>query len=80
MIFNNEKSNFISLLKEYINVFTWSYIDMPVLNTNIVVHKLPLMPKLDKDIMVQELLLMPRLNTDIVVHRILIILKSCLMG
>ena len=30
------------LLHEYSDVFAWSYKDMPGLNTNIVVHKIPL--------------------------------------
>lgn len=36
------KSKLIKLLKEYMDVFAWSYQDMPELNTNIVVHHLPL--------------------------------------
>ena len=31
-----------ALLHEYSDVFAWSYKDMPGLNTNIVVHKIPL--------------------------------------
>src|ERR1044072_2417785 len=33
---NNVKSKLIDLLKEYVNVFAWSYQDMPGLDTNIV--------------------------------------------
>jgi hypothetical protein len=32
----------IALLQEYSDVFAWSYEDMPGLDTNIVVHKIPL--------------------------------------
>ena len=32
----------ITLLQEYSDVFAWSYEDMPGLDTNIVVHKIPL--------------------------------------
>ncbi|RDX84580.1 hypothetical protein CR513_34348, partial [Mucuna pruriens] len=34
----------IELLKEYSNIFAWSYRDMPSLNREIVEHKLPLLP------------------------------------
>jgi len=37
-----ERKNLISLLREYVDVFAWSYIDMPSLHTNIVVYKVPL--------------------------------------
>lgn len=30
------------MLQEFIDIFTWSYQDMPGLDTNIVVHRLPL--------------------------------------
>ncbi|XP_073268737.1 uncharacterized protein [Populus alba] len=36
------RSELIALLQEYIDVFAWSYADMPGLDTDIVVHKLPL--------------------------------------
>jgi hypothetical protein len=36
------KSRMVALLKEYVDIFAWSYQDMPGLDTNIVVHKLPL--------------------------------------
>lgn len=39
------KSKLIDLLKEYIDVFAWSYQDMPGLDTNIVQHYLPLKPE-----------------------------------
>ena len=35
----------IELLKEYVDVFAWSYRDMPGLDTDIVVHRLPLKPE-----------------------------------
>lgn len=34
----------IDLLKEYKDVFAWSYDDMPGLSTDIVKHKIPLYP------------------------------------
>ena len=36
------RSELIALLQEYVDVFAWSYADMPGLDTDIVVHKLPL--------------------------------------
>jgi hypothetical protein len=36
------KSELVVLLQEYANVYAWSYADMPGLDTDIVVHKLPL--------------------------------------
>ncbi|KAI5394763.1 hypothetical protein KIW84_061398 [Lathyrus oleraceus] len=36
------KSRMVALLKEYVDIFAWSYQDMPGLDTDIVVHKLPL--------------------------------------
>ena len=44
---------FIELLHEYSDVFAWSYQDMPGLDTNIVVHKLPL--KLECPLVKQKL-------------------------
>ncbi|XP_017974534.1 PREDICTED: uncharacterized protein LOC108661595 [Theobroma cacao] len=41
----SEKEKLIKLLHEYVNVFAWSYQDMPGLNTDIVAHKLPLKPE-----------------------------------
>lgn len=38
------KQGLIKLLKEYVDVFAWSYQDMPGLDPDIVVHKLPLKP------------------------------------
>lgn len=40
-----EKQKLIKLLIEYVDVFAWSYQDMPGLDTNIVEHKLPLKPE-----------------------------------
>ena len=37
-----EKQQLVDLLREYIDVFAWSYQDMPGLNTDIVVHRLPI--------------------------------------
>jgi hypothetical protein len=39
------KGKLIELLQEYVDVFAWSYQDMPGLDTNIVMHKLPLKPE-----------------------------------
>ncbi|KAI5430834.1 hypothetical protein KIW84_035096 [Lathyrus oleraceus] len=36
------KKGLIELLQEYVDVFAWSYQDMPGLDTDIVVHRLPL--------------------------------------
>ena len=38
------KKEIINLLHESVNVFAWSYQDMPGLSTKIVKHKLPFMP------------------------------------
>lgn len=39
------KPRLIELLKEYVDVFAWSYQDMPSLDTDIVEHRLPLKPE-----------------------------------
>src|ERR1044072_2701415 len=39
------KGKLIELLKEYVDVFAWSYQDMPGLDTSIVEHHLPLRPE-----------------------------------
>ena len=39
------KRKLIELLKEYSDIFAWSYQDMPGLDTNIVEHHLPLKPE-----------------------------------
>ena len=39
------KDELVSLLREFADVFAWSYQDMPGLDTDIVVHKLPLKPE-----------------------------------
>ncbi len=44
-ISENTKQNLITLLREYTDVFFWSYQDMPGLNEDVVVHKLPLKPE-----------------------------------
>jgi hypothetical protein len=43
LIFIDERNNLVAFLREYIDVFTWSYVDMLVLDTNIIVNRLPLM-------------------------------------
>ena len=35
-----QREELVKLLKQYINVFAWSYDDMPRLSTNIISHKL----------------------------------------
>ena len=37
-----QREAFITLLREFREIFAWSYQDMPGLDTNIVVHKIPL--------------------------------------
>ena len=39
------KKGLIELLLEYVDIFAWSYEDMPGLDTDIVVHRLPLKPE-----------------------------------
>ena len=39
------KESLIELLKEFVDVFAWSYQDMPGLDTSIVEHHLPLKPE-----------------------------------
>ena len=36
------KSRLVEMLHDYVEVFTWSYEDMPDLDTDIVVHRLPM--------------------------------------
>ena len=38
------KEKMLELLKEYVDVFAWSYQDMPGLYNHIVEHRLPLRP------------------------------------
>ena len=45
LIGKDVRESLIKLLQEYKDVFAWSYQDMPGLNTNVVVHKLPLKPE-----------------------------------
>ncbi|KAI5396064.1 hypothetical protein KIW84_062308 [Lathyrus oleraceus] len=39
---DNVKKGLIELLREYVDIFAWTYQDMPGLDTEIVVHRLPL--------------------------------------
>lgn len=39
------KKRMIELLREYVDVFAWSYQDMPGLDTNIIEHRFPLKPE-----------------------------------
>jgi hypothetical protein len=40
-----QKEALIALLREFHEIFAWSYQDMPGLDTDIVVHKIPLKPE-----------------------------------
>ena len=40
----NERSGLIDLLRSYLDVFAWSYEDMPSLDSTIVQHHLPILP------------------------------------
>jgi hypothetical protein len=42
LVTTEERNRLVSLLHEYANVFAWTYADMPGLDTDIVVHKIPL--------------------------------------
>ena len=42
MLEQSVKERLIKLLHEYVDIFAWSYRDMPGLDTDIVVHILPL--------------------------------------
>ncbi|KAA3485545.1 RNA-directed DNA polymerase (Reverse transcriptase), Ribonuclease H-like protein [Gossypium australe] len=44
-ISENTKHDLIALLQEYKDLFAWSYQDMPGLNEDVVVHRLPLKPR-----------------------------------
>ena len=39
------KKEIVDLLKEYVDIFAWSYQDMPGLSTEIVEHQLPMRPE-----------------------------------
>lgn len=41
----NVKRKLVELLREYVDMFAWSYQDMTGLNTDIVMHKLPFKPE-----------------------------------
>nr|XP_027189420.1 protein NYNRIN-like [Cicer arietinum] len=41
----SEREKLVKILIDYVDVFAWSYQDMPGLDTNIVEHKLPLKPE-----------------------------------
>ena len=42
LLSESTREELINLLKEFVDVFAWSYQDMPGLDTDIVVHHLPL--------------------------------------
>ena len=43
-LYPDVKSRLIELLKEYVDIFAWSYQDIPGLDTNILEHYFPLKP------------------------------------
>ena len=43
-----ERDSLVQLLRSYLDVFTWSYEDIPSLDPSIVQHRLPLLPILDR--------------------------------
>ncbi|RVW66941.1 Retrovirus-related Pol polyprotein from transposon 297 [Vitis vinifera] len=40
----DERNNLIQLLRSYLDIFAWSYEDMPSLDPSIIQHRLPLLP------------------------------------
>jgi hypothetical protein len=42
LITTSERENFISQFREHVDVFAWSYTNMSSLDTNIIVHGVPL--------------------------------------
>jgi len=42
---DSDRKELIDLLFEYVDVFAWTYRDMPGLDANIVEHRLPLKPE-----------------------------------
>ena len=42
--YKQERTDLINLLKEFIDVFSWSYEDMPGINREIAQHTIPLIP------------------------------------
>ena len=47
MVDNPEREALIQLFKEYVDVFAWSYQDMPGLDPNIASHKIPTFPEME---------------------------------
>jgi len=43
-LFEEERRKLVALLREYNDVFAWSYQEMPGLNTSLVTHKLKVDP------------------------------------
>ncbi|RDY07511.1 hypothetical protein CR513_08374, partial [Mucuna pruriens] len=41
---SNLRQRLVEILNEYVDIFVWSYRDMPGLDTAIVEHRLPLIP------------------------------------
>ena len=44
LLLEGEKKKYISLLKESVDIFTWSYEDLRTYDTSIIQHKIPLKP------------------------------------
>ena len=42
---SSTKKEIVDLFKEYVDIFAWSYQDIPGLNTEIVEHQLPMRPE-----------------------------------
>ena len=47
MVNNSEREALIQLFKEYVDVFAWSYQDMPSIDPNIASHKIPTFPDVE---------------------------------
>jgi hypothetical protein len=45
LVTTEERNRLVSLLHKYADVFAWTYTDMPDLDTDIVVHKIPLIER-----------------------------------
>ena len=39
-----QRERYVKLLKEYVDIFSWSYKDLKTYDTNIIQHKVPLKP------------------------------------
>jgi hypothetical protein len=41
---DEQRDMYVSLMKQFVDVFAWSYEDLKVFDTNIMQHKIPLKP------------------------------------